>query len=103
MTKVVFFTGERLSGFRVSGHSTESASDQNGRLVCAAVSSAAYMAANTILEIIGDKSDVTVDDGKMEFRLKSPNEETQIVLEGFKLHITELAKQYSNNIKISEV
>lgn len=103
MTKVVFYTGEKLLGFSVSGHSTESANDQNGRLVCAAVSSAAYMAANTVLEIIGDKSNVTVSDGEMELRLKNPTAETQIVLEGFKLHITELAKQYSNNIKISEV
>ncbi len=105
MTKVKFFSdGEKLIGFSVSGHSTESCDDQNGKLVCSAVSSAAYMAANTILEIIGDKSQVIIDDAIMELRLNTPSEKTEIVLKGFKIHIEQLAVQYSNNIKVySEV
>ncbi len=104
MTKVVFFTdAEHISGFSISGHSSKSCGDLNGKLVCSAVSSAAYMAANTILEVIGDKSIVDISDAKMELKLAVPNEATDIVLKGFKLHIEQLAEQYSNNIKISEV
>ena len=104
MTKVNFFLdGETIIGFSIKGHSTKNSADQNGKLVCSAVSSAAYMAANTILEVIGETAEVEVNDALMELKVKSLNENTQIVLKGFKLHIEQLAEQYSNNIKISEV
>ncbi len=104
MTKVVFLKdGERIIGFSIKGHSSKNSFDQEGKIVCSAVSSAAYMAANTILEIIGDKAKAEVSEAKMELRLDMPNDKTDIVLKGFKLHIEQLAEQYSNNIKISEV
>ncbi len=104
MTKVVVFTdAEHILGFSVSGHSSVNYEDLNGKLVCSAVSSAAYMAANTVLEVIGDKSTVDISDAKMELKLAKPSDDTDIVLKGFKLHIEQLAEQYSNNIKISEV
>lgn len=104
MTKVKFFNdGEQLIGFRIEGHSTKNSADQNGKLVCSAVSSAAYMAANTILELIGESAQVEVNDALMEIKVENPSEDTKIVLKGFKLHIEQLAEQYSNNIKISEV
>ena len=104
MTKVKFFSdGEHLIGFRIEGHSTKNSDDQNGKLVCSAVSSAAYMAANTILEIIGDSAKAEVNDALMEIRVENPKEDTEVVLKGLKQHIEQLAEQYSNNIKISEV
>ncbi len=95
--------GERIIGFSINGHSSKNSDDEFGKIVCSAVSSAAYMAANTILEIIGDKAQVEVSEAKMELKLNKPSNETDIVLKGFKLHIEQLAEQYSNNIKISEV
>lgn len=105
MTSVKFFSNDKyLTGFIVEGHSTENCGDDNGRLVCSAVSSAAYMAANTILEVIGDNSQVDISDARMILKLNKPNDSTDIVLKGFKIHITQLAEQYSNNIKVySEV
>ena len=98
MTKV------RLSenGFSVKGHCTADANDELGRLVCASVSSAAYLVANTITEVIGDKSDVSVDEksGEMKLSLASPNNETKIVLKGFALHIKQLSEQYPDCIKV---
>ena len=45
MIRAVFFEGENGRGFEISGHAGGSA----GRdIVCAAVSSAVYMAANTV-------------------------------------------------------
>ena len=59
------------------------------------------MAANTIIEIIGDKCDAVVDDAKMFVSVKNPSDKTIAVLEGLKLHLTELSKQYSKRIKIT--
>ena len=101
MTKVCFLAGSKsLSGFEISGHSSFSCDDENGKIVCAAVSSAAYMAANTITEIIGDKADIEVDEAKMLIKVSNPSSKTIAVLEGLKLHLTELSVQYSNNITI---
>ena len=103
MTSVKFLADEKLCGFEISGHSTVNCDDEVGKTVCAAVSSAAYMTANTITEIIGDKADAKVSDGKMYFAVKNPSDASIMVLEGLKLHLTELSMQYSNNIKILEV
>jgi len=101
MTSVKFLADSKgLYGFEISGHSSVDCDDEVGKIVCAAVSSAAYMAANTITEIIGDKADAVVDDAKMFFSVKSPAESTVKVLEGLKLHLFELSDQYSSNIKI---
>ena len=64
MTKVKFFADEKgLCGFEIKGHSSKNCDDELGKIVCAAVSSAAYMAANTVTEIIGDKAAADVSDG----------------------------------------
>jgi uncharacterized protein YsxB (DUF464 family) len=100
MTIVSLFGNQNSIGFVLEGHSTECAEDIEGKLVCSAVSSAAYMAANTVSEIVGDKCKAEVRDGYMRFEVINPSEKSQAVLEGFKLHITELSKQYGNRIKI---
>ncbi len=105
MTVVRFFNaGKTIIGFSAIGHSTQNCDDEKGRLLCSAVSSAAYMAANTITEIVGDKAEIEVDDGKMILKVKNPSDKTVAVLEGFKLHIEQLTQDYSNSIRIiSEV
>ena len=105
MTGVKFLAEKgKLIGFSVRGHSSLNCDDEQGKIVCAAVSSAVYMAANTILEIIGDKADVKVSDAEMVLKVTAPSEKTLAVLEGFKIHIEQLAEQYNTNIKIySEV
>ena len=103
MTSVKFLADGKLFGFEISGHSTLNCDDEVGKTVCAAVSSAAYMTVNTITEIIGDKANAKVSDGKMYFAVKNPSDAAIMVLKGLKLHLTELSMQYSNNIKILEV
>ena len=101
MTSVKFLADKNsVYGFEISGHSSVNCDDEVGKTVCAAVSSAAYMAANTITEIIGDKADIKVDDAEMSFKCKNPSEATIKVLSGLKLHLTSLSDDYSNNIKI---
>ena len=107
MTEVRYlFENDILVGFHLKGHSTASAEDDIGRLVCASISSAAYMAANTVTEIIGAKALVTVNEksGEMLLKVKSDFELAMPVLLGFKLHMEQLSNQYTDYIKIiSEV
>ena len=102
MTSVNFLTDSNgIYGFEISGHSSKNSGDTAGKIICSAVSSAAYMTANTITEIIGDKAEVTVSDAEMLFSVKNPSPASRQVLLGLKLHLTELSGQYSNNIKIN--
>ena len=104
MTSVKFYADKiGLYGFEISGHSSKTCDDIDGKIVCSAVSSAAYMAANTVGEIIGDRCEATVDEALMNFRVLSPSDTSRKVLEGLKLHFTELSKQYSSRIVIMEV
>ena len=102
MTRITFFSDrDGLTGFRIYGHSTACAEDENGRLVCAAISSAAYQTANTVLEILKEPCNVSVNDAEMSLQAETPSPVTRIILEGFKLHVTELSKQYSASISIN--
>lgn len=100
MIKARFFTeGDFLTGFEIKGHSgySEAGSD----IICAAVSSAAYMAANTITEIIGLQADITLnDDGFLKLVIK-PEGQSQTILRGLKLHIEALSQEYPENIKLT--
>ena len=99
MIRVKFFVGNRqLKGFQISGHADFAESGED--IVCASVSSAAYMAANTVTDIIGADADAAADDGTMTLTLNEPNERAETVLKGLELHLKELSKQYPENIKI---
>ncbi len=102
MTSVKFLADKKgIYGFCVSGHSSKSCDDEFGKIVCSTVSSAVYMAANTVTEIIGDSAECQLKDGFIDFRVNNPSDATLKVLSGLKLHLTELSKQYSNNITIN--
>lgn len=102
MTGVKFLAdGKNIYGFEISGHCSVNGDDEAGKIVCAAVSSAAYMTANTITEIIGDKAEVEIDDALMHFSVLSPSEASIKVLKGLELHLKQLSGQYSNNIRIN--
>ncbi len=101
MTKIKFFADQNgLCGFRVSGHSSLNCDDTEGKIVCSAISSTAFMTANMICEIIGDNCEAAVDDALIEINVKNASESSRIALEGFKLHMTELSKQYKDRIRI---
>ncbi len=101
MTRIKFyFDGKTLCGFSVSGHSTDNCDDMEGKLVCAAVSSAVYMTANTITDVIGIPCELAVADGDFSLRLQQPSEQAVTVLKGFQLHVDELSRQYPKRIKI---
>ena len=101
MISVVFFGNEPYSGFHITGHS-----DMNPggpEILCAAVSSAAYMAANTVTDVIGCDPTIRVDDGDMYLKLKTESEAQRCrdILDGLQLHLSALAQQYPEIIKLT--
>lgn len=100
MTKVKFFcSGGTVSGFEISGHTGAGEAGQD--IVCSAVSSAAYLVANTVLEVLKIKADAVVRDGYMKFVIPNENlSETKVLTDGLVLHLTELQSQYPQHIKI---
>ncbi len=87
-------------GFCISGHSGYS--EQGSDIVCSAVSSAAYMAVNTITEILHINPKVAVKDGFLSIALtNSEAEKASVILDGFALHITALCEQYPDYIIVN--
>ena len=105
MIKVSFAESDGLiNGFTLKGHSD--LGEEGNDILCASVSSAAYMTVNTITDILNLNPEIEVDDGFMAIKLSSAEiKKAQDILCGFRLHLTALSEQYKENItvKISEV
>lgn len=97
----IFFTKRDgfITGFECKGHSMSAEAGQD--IVCAFVSSACYMAANTITEVIGKKADTAAENGYMRLDIKDSPIDCQDILNGMVLHLTELEKDYPDNIKVT--
>ncbi|MBQ6862628.1 MAG: ribosomal-processing cysteine protease Prp [Clostridia bacterium] len=90
---------QQLTGFTVKGHSGTAA--RGSDIVCAAVSSAAYMTVNTLTEIIGVQAEIEVEDGYLHCMVSDGNSSASDLLAGFRLHMEQLAEQYPKAIKIT--
>ena len=100
MIKARFFNqGDLLTGFEISGHG---GGEKGTDIVCATVSSAAYMVANTITDVLSVEADITVRDGYMNFKIP-PMSETQAILKGLRLHLISLSQDYPKNIKVINI
>ena len=71
-------------------------------ILCAAVSSAAYMTANTVLEILHiTPVSLRVEEGEMLFKVSDTDARTcRSLFEGFKLHLLGLEEQYPENLQV---
>jgi uncharacterized protein YsxB (DUF464 family) len=97
VVKVTFFKHKGdYKGFEFSGHSGYAL--EGADIVCAAVSSAAYLTANNITDFFKVKDvDVTVSDGYM--KLTAENDECiNPLLGGLYAHMLQLQEQYENEI-----
>lgn len=89
-----------LTGFNIKGHSGYA--DSGSDIVCAAVSSAAYMTANTVTEILHANAEVGADDGNIYLRIFQKDAlRCQDILQGFKLQMLQLEEQYSKYISVN--
>ena len=100
MIVVRFFCSDGLyTGFSVRGHAGMAPAGED--VLCAAVSSAAYMTANTLTDVCKAPCDATASDGEMTVRLTGQNANSvQDVLKGFALHMRELSRQYPEKLKV---
>ena len=97
MIRVRFHTAkDTILGFTLDGHAGAGVRGED--IVCAAVSSAAYMTANTVTEIIGATADITVDDGYMQVMLTDKIADCQDILSGFQLHLQAMQEQYPKRV-----
>ena len=99
MIRVRFTTADGLlTGFSLSGHA--GAGEYGQDIVCASVSSAALMTANTITEIIGAPADITQDDGYLRLMVTDRIPDCQDVLSGFRLHIQAHTEEYPQAVQL---
>ena len=101
MIKVEFFGTSLTTGFCISGHS--GFAEEGSDIVCAAVSSAAFMTANTITEILNiEPVELSVDDGNMYLKLDELSaHKCSDIMRGFVLHLSSLSEQYKKYIKVT--
>ncbi len=100
MTTAKFlFADDLIVSFELSGHS--GFGEEGTDIVCSAVSSAVYMTANTITEILKLNPKTVVRDGylKLEMNLDDARK-SKTITDGLYLHLSELQGQYPNNLKL---
>ena len=100
MTTAKFlFSDDVIISFELSGHS--GAGEEGTDIVCSAISSAVYMAANTIIEIMKLNPETVVRDGYLKVQMNSEDaRKSKVITDGLYLHLSELQNQYPNNLKL---
>lgn len=100
MIKVEFFGTDPIRGFHIQGHSEMN--PEGPEILCAAVSSVAYMTANAVTEVIGLKPVLLNKDGNMYLKVKTEQEAEQcrVLFDGLRLHLREIAKDYPKYLKV---
>jgi len=93
----------RYTGFSVSGHSEMNKPGKD--ILCAAVSSAVEMAANTITEVLKVKASVNVEENRISLVLPkdASSEDASNVIAGLRLHLALLSKDYPGRIKVLKI
>ena len=100
INRIEFFkSGDMLTGFECKGHT--GFADEGNDVLCAFISSACYLAANTVTDIIKLDARSSDADGYMSLKINSSPEKAQDILGGLVLHLTELEKDYPKNIKVT--
>jgi len=87
-----------LIGFQIKGHADFS--DEGNDIVCASVSSAVQLVANTITDCFMIKAKVKVLNDKIQLQLPQTDLNAVKMLEGLLLHLTVISEDYEGTIKI---
>ena len=101
MTTASFFKRNgKIYKFRVCGHSGYA--EQGSDIVCAAVSSMVMLTVNVITEDLSLPCSIKVeeDDAVIELSLEQENEFAHILLSGLERELSNLANDYSENIRV---
>ncbi len=94
MTEVKFYNfKDKLIGFEISGHS--GFSEEGSDIVCAAISSCAYLVVNTATDVIGVEAETEIDEAYLSFSVAEKDADAvSDILKGFEIHVKELANDY---------
>ncbi len=100
MTTAKFlFSDDTVISFELSGHSD--AGEEGTDIVCSAISSAVYMAANTIIEVLKLNPKTVVRDGYLKVKMTCEDaRKSKVITDGLYLHLCELQNQYPDNLKL---
>ena len=107
MTRCEFFTeNDRITGFRVSGHSGYAEAGQD--VVCASISAVVTMAEATINDVCGAKAKVRVKEEQASVSLTLPvscdeEESVQAVLAGMMITLCSIRDDYPDYVEVLEV
>ena len=101
MITVTFFGSDPVYGFHITGHSDMN--PDGPEILCAAVSSAAYMTANTVTDVIGLRPALDVKDGDMALKVQTETEAIRCrdIFSGLQLHLCSLAEQYPQYLTVT--
>ncbi|MBQ8567901.1 MAG: ribosomal-processing cysteine protease Prp [Oscillospiraceae bacterium] len=100
MIKAVFYKKNgAFRGFGISGHSgyAESGSD----IVCASVSSAAMLTANTVTDFFGADAKAYADGNLFELMLNKDCDRSEKLIESFYQHLDFISQDYNGTIRLS--
>lgn len=96
MITAEFVTG--FTAFEVSGHA--GFADAGSDIVCAAVTSCAQFAANTITDVIHAQATVRAANNRMSFALTEENKSAAQLVEGLYHHLSALSEEYPENVRV---
>ncbi len=100
MTRVILIArGKELTGFCLKGHANP-ASVAGEDIVCAAISSAAYLIANTLTDRFSVRAAIRVRDGFFSLFLPETSDAASALLWGFADHLNALSAQYPDQLQI---
>ena len=96
MIRAVFVLQPDAAEFTLKGHA---GGEEGTDIVCAAVSSAAYMAANTVTDVLGIKAEAEEADGYLHFSFSGSRPAADII-RGLRQHLEQLQAEYPHKIRI---
>lgn len=87
-----------MNGFQIEGHADYAEAGMD--IICSAVSSAAFMALNTVTDVLHvTPLTLRADEGSMLLRVENRDMTVcRDILEGFKIHLQNLEEQYIDYI-----
>ena len=100
MIKAVFYKKNgAFVGFGITGHAGYA--DEGNDIVCASVSSAVMLAANTVTDFFYADADVSAENNLIELMLNESCEAAECMLESLYVHLGFISQDYNGRIRIS--
>ncbi len=98
ITAEFFKRNGKLYGFSIDGHAGYADSGED--IVCASVSSAVQLTANTMTDVFKIKADVRVLGNKIQLKLPQSDETAEKMLDGLLFHLKLISEDYEGTLKI---